>query len=85
MIRVMGILAIGLAFAGSGFAIAKPPGGPTNPHGTGKEPTPIEREYHMEPTAEPRLTDSVPAMPAKRLTGDLVDVLGRVLPWLRGL
>ncbi len=85
MIYQTGILAIGLLVAGTGIAIAKPPGGPTNPHCTGKEPTTIEREFHLPTEAEPRLTDPVPTLPAKRIQGEVIDMLRLALPWLKGL
>lgn len=45
---------------------AKPMGEPVNPHGTGREPSPIEREFHLAPAPETHWTDSQPARPRPR-------------------
>lgn len=78
-------LAVGMIGALSASVIAKPPGGPTNPHGNGKEQTPIERDFHVPPAAEPRLTDAVPTLPLPRKTAEVWVVLRLALPWLKGI
>lgn len=77
------LLAVGMVAALSASVMAKPPGGPVNPHGTGKEQTPIEREYHLPPAAETRLTDAVPTLPVKRMAEETWQILLIVLPWMK--
>lgn len=78
MVRRAEMIAVALAGMMAGYTGAKPPGGPSNPHGTGKEPTPIEREYHLPAMAESRLTDAVPSLPVKRLPDGVLEVLRMV-------
>jgi hypothetical protein len=65
-----------------GLTGAKPAAEP--PQGTGREGTPIEREFHAAPTAEPRWTEGVPATPKPRLKDDVRSFVRFALPWLAG-
>jgi hypothetical protein len=63
-----------------GLAGAKPASAP--PSGTGREGTPIEREFHIAPPVEPRWTEGVPARPKPRDWREIQPVLRLALPWL---
>lgn len=58
-----------------GVLAAKPPGDPVNPHGMGKEGTPVEREFYLLPPADAPLTQTVPQRPTK---GAEIDVWAAV-------
>ena len=59
-------MALGMLGLAGFLAGARPIGEPVVPHGTGKEGTPIEREFHLTSPVDPRPTDTVPVLPKHR-------------------
>lgn len=74
-------LLVGMAVVG--LAGAKPSVGPPNPHGTGREPTTIEREHHLDCAADRRDALDGTVRPATRNDEPWV-LLRLVFPWLPG-
>lgn len=70
----MGLLAV-VALTGS-----KPAGSP--PLDTGREGTPIEREFHLAPPPEPRATEGVPVLPKSRGKSEFSAIGQLAFPWL---
>lgn len=69
-----GLLAV-VALTGS-----KPAGAPRLV--TGREGTPIEREFHVAPPPEPRATEGVPVLPKSRGKSELSAIGQLAFPWL---
>lgn len=72
------IAILGFMIAGAMLG-AKPAGGPVNPHGTGREATPTEREFHLAPPVDPRWTTDAAPLPRPRHTDEMATIAAWVL------
>lgn len=70
---ILGLLAV---VGSAGTISAGPP-----PLTTGREGSPIEREFHVAPPLEPRPTEAVPAWPRARDPYELRSLVERVSRW----
>jgi hypothetical protein len=68
-----GLLGLAVCAAVAGWAAAKPPGLPLNPHDQGKEPPPVARDFHQADEPMPPLSFPL-RVPAGRPTGPALDV-----------
>jgi hypothetical protein len=74
MIRSLVVL---VAVAGSAAAF--------DPHGSGHEPPPVEREFHLTPRVAPAVEPAAPPRMTRWTEDDVRALVNVLLPWAKGV